>query len=175
MLGDSRALKATKPAMLGALPSFPHAPCPCACAICFPRYASAPTPGINPHAAIPPPPPQPPPPRKPQIFVISRQRIQQRGYDTLFKYATKSRRSLFGAVVLRFPPSLQVGQRGTAGWVWVRGAGGCVGGWGVGVGGGHGLQCMVQRVGAEHTVSLSTATLPLHPAVPPVSRLLSRG
>ncbi len=43
-----------------------------------------------------------------QVFVISSQRIQQRGYDTLFKHATKNKRSLFGAVVLKFPGKLQV-------------------------------------------------------------------
>lgn len=39
--------------------------------------------------------------------MISASKVQQRGYETLFKYSTQSRRSLFGAVVLRFPPSLQ--------------------------------------------------------------------
>lgn len=43
----------------------------------------------------------------PQVFVISSKKIQQRGYDTLFKYSTASRRSLFGAIVLRFPTGLQ--------------------------------------------------------------------
>jgi hypothetical protein len=42
-----------------------------------------------------------------QVFVISSKRIQQRGYDTLFRHVTQSRRSLFGAVVLRAPPRLQ--------------------------------------------------------------------
>jgi hypothetical protein len=44
-----------------------------------------------------------------QVFVISSKKIQQRGYDTLFKHTTRSRNSLFGAIVLRFPQKLQVG------------------------------------------------------------------
>jgi hypothetical protein len=42
-----------------------------------------------------------------KIFVWSSRKIQQRNYDTLFKFVTSSRRSLFGAIVLRFPPGLQ--------------------------------------------------------------------
>ncbi|KAL6776746.1 hypothetical protein ACKKBF_B30760 [Auxenochlorella protothecoides x Auxenochlorella symbiontica] len=42
-----------------------------------------------------------------KVFVISSSRIEQRGYETLFKFATSNRRSLFGAVVLRFPHALQ--------------------------------------------------------------------
>ncbi|EFN57344.1 hypothetical protein CHLNCDRAFT_142708 [Chlorella variabilis] len=42
-----------------------------------------------------------------KVFVISSKKIQERGYETLFQYSTKSRKSLFGAVVLRAPPRLQ--------------------------------------------------------------------
>ncbi|KAK2077924.1 hypothetical protein QBZ16_003792 [Prototheca wickerhamii] len=42
-----------------------------------------------------------------KVFVISSGRIEQRGYVTLFKFATASRKSLFGSVVLRFPPRFQ--------------------------------------------------------------------
>lgn len=41
------------------------------------------------------------------MFVISAGKIRQRGLQTLFSYSTQSRRSVFGAVVLRFPPALQ--------------------------------------------------------------------
>ncbi|GAB4824156.1 hypothetical protein N2152v2_011202 [Parachlorella kessleri] len=42
-----------------------------------------------------------------KIFVVSSSKIQQRGYDTLYKYSTRSKKSVFGAVVLRFPQKLQ--------------------------------------------------------------------
>ena len=46
-------------------------------------------------------------PRPLQVFVISSEKIQRRNYDTLFKFATSSRRSVFGAIVLRAPPHLR--------------------------------------------------------------------
>lgn len=42
-----------------------------------------------------------------QVFVVSSSKIQQRGYETLFQYSTSSRKSLFGAVVLRAPKHLR--------------------------------------------------------------------
>jgi len=42
-----------------------------------------------------------------QVFVVSRQKIERKGYETLFQYSTQSRRSLFGSVVLRAPLRLQ--------------------------------------------------------------------
>jgi hypothetical protein len=43
-----------------------------------------------------------------KIFVVSSDRIQRRGYETLFKYVTdERRRSLYGAFVLRFPEKLR--------------------------------------------------------------------
>ena len=41
------------------------------------------------------------------VFVISSKKIQERGYETLFLYVTRSRRSLFARAVLRFPRPLQ--------------------------------------------------------------------
>lgn len=41
------------------------------------------------------------------VFVISSKKIQDRGYETLFLYVTRSRRSLFARAVLRFPRPLQ--------------------------------------------------------------------
>ncbi|PSC73684.1 membrane transporter [Micractinium conductrix] len=42
-----------------------------------------------------------------KIFVISSRKIEAKNYETLFKYSTQSRGSLFGAVVLRAPQRLQ--------------------------------------------------------------------
>lgn len=44
----------------------------------------------------------------PQVFVVSTRKIQERGYETLYQFATASDRSLFGRVVLRCPKQLQV-------------------------------------------------------------------
>lgn len=42
-----------------------------------------------------------------KIFVVSSEKIQKKGYETLFQYVTRSRKSVFGAVVLRFPEKYQ--------------------------------------------------------------------
>jgi hypothetical protein len=44
----------------------------------------------------------------PQIFVVSSRKIQARGYETLYQFATANERSLFGRVVLRAPMRLRV-------------------------------------------------------------------
>ena len=44
-----------------------------------------------------------------QIFVMSSHRIQQRGYDTLFKYTTANPKSAISIFVKKFPAKLQVG------------------------------------------------------------------
>ena len=46
-----------------------------------------------------------------QIFVMSSHRIQQRGYDTLFKYTTANPKSAISIFVKKFPAKLQVGLR----------------------------------------------------------------
>lgn len=43
-----------------------------------------------------------------QVFVVSSTKIQERGYETLYQFATANDRSLFGRVVLRAPKRLQV-------------------------------------------------------------------
>ena len=43
-----------------------------------------------------------------QIFVISSQKIQQRGYETLFAFTTANERSLFARIVLAAPKKYQV-------------------------------------------------------------------
>lgn len=40
--------------------------------------------------------------------MVSTKKIQERGYETLYQFATASDRSLFGRVVLRCPKQLQV-------------------------------------------------------------------
>lgn len=63
---------------------------------CHPTFPPSPTAALPPSTLLP-----------LQVFVISARKVQQRGYDTLFKYSIQNRRSLFGAVVLRFRPALQ--------------------------------------------------------------------
>ncbi len=46
-----------------------------------------------------------------QIFVVSSAKIQTRGYETLYEFATANERSLFGRVVLRAPMRLRVSSR----------------------------------------------------------------
>lgn len=43
-----------------------------------------------------------------QIFVLSSSRIQQRGYDTLFKYTTGNPKSGVARLVKKAPPKAQV-------------------------------------------------------------------
>jgi hypothetical protein len=43
-----------------------------------------------------------------QIFMVSSSKIQARGYETLYQFATANERSLFGRVVLRAPMRLRV-------------------------------------------------------------------
>lgn len=43
-----------------------------------------------------------------QIFVISSDKIQTRGYETLYQFACQNEKSLFGRVVLRAQKRLQV-------------------------------------------------------------------
>lgn len=45
-----------------------------------------------------------------QIFVVSSAKIQTRGYETLYEFATANERSLFGRVVLRAPMRLRVSE-----------------------------------------------------------------
>jgi len=42
-----------------------------------------------------------------KVFVVSSTKIQERGYETLYQFATANDRSLFGRVVLRAPKRLQ--------------------------------------------------------------------
>ena len=43
-----------------------------------------------------------------KIFVISRERVQQENYQTLFKYMTKNKKALAAKIVLRASPPFQV-------------------------------------------------------------------
>lgn len=42
-----------------------------------------------------------------KIFIISSNKIQQRNYETLFRYVTSRRTGLFAIIVLKFPPKFQ--------------------------------------------------------------------
>jgi hypothetical protein len=42
-----------------------------------------------------------------KVFIVSSKKIQKKNYETLFKYVTRSRKSLFGSVVLRCPITMQ--------------------------------------------------------------------
>jgi hypothetical protein len=42
-----------------------------------------------------------------KVFIVSSKKIQKKNYETLFKYVTRSRKSLFGSVVLRCPITIQ--------------------------------------------------------------------
>lgn len=42
-----------------------------------------------------------------KVFIVSSKKIQKKNYETLFKYVTRSRKSLFGSVVLRCPVTMQ--------------------------------------------------------------------